>query len=284
MSSDPRNFHEDAELFREALSFTHAKTGFSARFIEKDYYCTLLLEDLLAVGEPPWAFKGGTCLSKVHCDFYRMSEDLDFAYSVPFDAARSQRSTTIASMKEHLTKLPKRLSCFSVVEALRGFNRSMQYIGALGYRSLVTGHDESIKLEFSLREPILEVVEGSPARSLLLDPFRQAAAIEPVDVPVLSFRETYAEKLRAALTRREPAIRDFYDIDFGRRSGKLRLDDRRLIELVGRKLVVQGNDPVDVSAAKHDALKRQIEGATQAGSAGGGLCRVRSRWGLRRCR
>jgi predicted nucleotidyltransferase component of viral defense system len=258
MSSESRFYHEDVELFREALSFTHSKTSFSARLIEKDYYCSLLLEDLLATDDPLWAFKGGTCLSKVHSDFYRMSEDLDFACSLPVDTARSRRSAIIAPMKEHLAKLPKRLPCFGVVETLRGYNSSTQYIGAVGYRSLVTGQDESIKLEFSLREPILEAVKALPACSLLLDPFRQIAAIEPVKVPVLSLRETYAEKLRAALTRREPAIRDFYDIDFSLRSGKLLVGDRRLIELVKRKLAVHGNDPVDVSVEKHNALKRQI--------------------------
>jgi hypothetical protein len=37
--------------------------------IERDYYCSLLLEDLLAVTSQPWVFKGGTCLSKVHSEF-----------------------------------------------------------------------------------------------------------------------------------------------------------------------------------------------------------------------
>ena len=124
----------------------------------------------------------------------------------------------------------------------------------------MTGQDESIKIEFSIREPILEPVERLPARTLLVDPFRQTAMVAPLEVPVLSCRETYAEKLRAALTRREPAIRDFYDIDHGVRSGRLNTDDRRLIDLVRRKLVVTGNDPIDVSDEKHAILKRQVQG------------------------
>jgi hypothetical protein len=86
------------------------------------------------------------------------------------------------------------------------------------------------------------------------------AAIAPVEVPVLSCRETYCEKLRAALTRREPAIRDFYDIDHGVRSGRLSTDDRRVIDLVRSKLAVPGNDPIDISEAKHELLKRQVQG------------------------
>jgi predicted nucleotidyltransferase component of viral defense system len=259
MSLKPQNYHEDIELFREALSFTHSETGFSARLIEKDYYCSLLLQDLLATTSPQWAFKGGTCLSKVHSDFYRMSEDLDFAYSVSFRAARPQRSKMIASVKEHLAKLAQRLACFNVVEPLRGHNNSTQYIASLSYQSALTAQDEPIKMEFSIREPILEPVEYLPARTLLINPFRQTEAIAAVDVPVLSCRETYCEKLRAALTRREPAIRDFYDIDYGVRFGRLRTDDPRVIDLVCSKLAVSGNDPIDVSDAKHRTLKRQVQ-------------------------
>ncbi len=260
MSRESRNYHEDVDLFRAALSYTQSETGFSARLVEKDYYSSLVLEDLVAITSPQWAFKGGTCLSKVHSDFYRMSEDLDFAYSVPVDVPRSQRSKMIVSMKDHFAKIERRLDCFKLVEPLRGFNSSMQYIGIWSYMSVVTGQDEWIKVEFSIREPILEPVEHLPARALLVDPFRQTAVVAPVKLPALSCRETYAEKLRAALTRREPAIRDFYDIDQGIRSGRLKTDERRLIDLVRSKLAVPGNDPLDVSAEKHEILIRQVQG------------------------
>ena len=59
MSREPHNYHEDMDLFREALSFTQSETGFSARLVEKDYYCSLLLQDLLATTTPQWVFKGG---------------------------------------------------------------------------------------------------------------------------------------------------------------------------------------------------------------------------------
>ena len=37
------NAHEDVALFREAVRFTAAESGFVPRLIEKDYFCTLLL-------------------------------------------------------------------------------------------------------------------------------------------------------------------------------------------------------------------------------------------------
>jgi hypothetical protein len=110
------------------------------------------------------------------------------------------------------------------------------------------------RVEFSIREPILEPVEFLPARTLLVDPFRQSVAVAPVSVPTLSLRETYAEKFRAALTRREPAIRDFFDLDHVVRSGRLNAADNHLLELIRQKLAVRGNASIDVSDAKREVL------------------------------
>ena len=48
VSNEPRHqwYHEDLPRFRDALTFTEAESGFSSRLIEKDYICTLILQDL----------------------------------------------------------------------------------------------------------------------------------------------------------------------------------------------------------------------------------------------
>jgi hypothetical protein len=62
----PIRWHEeDPALFHEAIRFTAAETGFIPRLIEKDYFCSVLLE-YLAAGSEALIFKGGTCLAKVH--------------------------------------------------------------------------------------------------------------------------------------------------------------------------------------------------------------------------
>ena len=252
-------YHNDVELFRSALSFTQAETGFSGRLIEKDYYCSLLLEDLLLAVIPGLAFKGGTSLSKIHGEFYRLSEDLDFGISTPVDAPRRDRGKRAAALKEHLATITSRISCFQVVDPLRGYNNSTQYNGRVKYASLISGHSEYIKIEVSVREPILEAIEQLPARMLLLDPFRRLPAVEPVRVAVLSQREAYAEKLRAALSRREPAIRDFYDVDHAYQTNRITTTDPQLIDLLRAKLSVPRNEPVDVSLEKLENLRRQVE-------------------------
>jgi predicted nucleotidyltransferase component of viral defense system len=79
-------FHEDPVLFLDAVNLTVAETAFTARLIEKDYFCSVLLEHLAAVSGGHLVFKGGTCLAKVHTAFYRLSEDLDFVIPTPVDA------------------------------------------------------------------------------------------------------------------------------------------------------------------------------------------------------
>lgn len=245
-------------MFRDALALTRERTGFAERLIEKDYFCTALL-DYLATASHELVFKGGTCLAKVHADFYRLSEDLDFVIPMPTDAPRSQRSQRAAALKAVVTALPKRLPVFRVVEPLTGANSSTQYIAVIGYTSLAVGREEMIKIEVGLREPLLLAVLNGSAQTILLDPVSRKTLIKPMEVRCIARAEAFAEKFRAALSRREAAIRDFYDIDYAVRRLGLRPDDAELIGLVRQKLAVPDNEPVDISEKRLAALRQQVE-------------------------
>jgi predicted nucleotidyltransferase component of viral defense system len=252
------DYHQDTALFGDALRFTAAKTGFSDRLIEKDYYCSVALADLCAPTVSEIVFKGGTCLSKIHADFFRLSEDLDFAISTAIDCTRSQRSQRLAGFKRHFAAIARRCDCFRITEALRGFNNSLQYGARLAYTSVVTGEEDYLKIEVSVREPIIESVKLLPAKTLLVDPFRGTDAVAPFATPVLTLREAYAEKLRAALSRREPAIRDFFDLDHAFSAGTLDVADAQLIQLLKAKLSIPGNGPVNISPEKLGLLRAQV--------------------------
>ena len=238
--------HEDAELFREAVNLTAAETAFAARLIEKDYFCSVLLEHLAAVTGGQLVFKGGTCLAKVHAEFYRLSEDLDFVLPMAVDAPRSERSNRAVGLKKAVAALPRALPCFRVVEPLQGANESTQYIGSVGYVSALDRHEDTIKIEISLREPLLTPTVIGAARTILLDPVSGAPMVPAVPVRCISKAEAIAEKFRAALTRREAAIRDFYDLDYVARKHEVRTEDAELITLVRQKLAVPGNEPVNM--------------------------------------
>jgi predicted nucleotidyltransferase component of viral defense system len=251
--------HEDEALFREALSFTERETSFAARLIEKDYFCTVLLEFLVSHAATELVFKGGTCLAKIHAGFYRLSEDLDFAISVPVDAPRSKRSAKAAPIKAIWDAMPKQLSCFRVTAPLRGANNSTQYLGTAQYRSFVTADPENITIDVALREPFLTPIQDGFANTILLDPITGREAVPPVMMRCISKTEAQAEKARAALTRRDPAIRDYYDLDYAARKALFDPAEPAFIELVKRKLSIPGNAPMDVSEERRRQLLRQVE-------------------------
>jgi predicted nucleotidyltransferase component of viral defense system len=249
---------EDPDYFRAVVRFTSQVTTFAPLLVEKDYSCTVLLEYFSKVTDD-LVFKGGTCLAKVHADFYRLSEDLDFVVPMPVDAPRARRSKQAIPLKEAVEKLPERLSGFRLVDPLRGANNSTQYIAVVGYPSLIRQQEETIKIEVGLREPLLTPVVKSPARTIVLDPVSGKSLVLPVSVRCISKAEAMAEKFRAALSRREAAIRDFFDIDYAVRRLDLHPHDTSFIQLIRHKLDVPGNDPVDVSRERLKTLRQQLE-------------------------
>ena len=91
-----------------------------------------------------------------------------------------------------------------------------------------------------------------------MSPFTRKSLVPNIEVVTLSMQEAIAEKLRAALTRLEPAIRDFFDIDYLASRNKIDLDDRHLFQLLAEKLKVPGNPPIDLSLARKEKLKTQV--------------------------
>src|SRR5262245_28733058 len=136
-AESPIRVHDDVDLFREALRFTSAQSGFVPGLIEKDYFCTLLLDYPSAEVGAELVFKGGTCLTKVHSELYRLSEDLDYTIPVPVDAPRKERSNRAAIVKTAFNGLARAIPTFHVVDPLRGANKSTQYLAIVGYDSIL---------------------------------------------------------------------------------------------------------------------------------------------------
>jgi predicted nucleotidyltransferase component of viral defense system len=252
------HFHGNQQRFRDGLAHTASATGFSERLIEKDYYCSLLLRDFEALFAEGLVFKGGTCLSKVHVEFFRLSEDLDFGISVKPDASRGDRRDAIEPAKQHLPGITTRLPCFIEKVKLTGHNNNRQYNAEYAFRSEITGDMEAIKVEISLREEVLLPAAALPAKTMLIDPMKGTSAVASFTVNAISLAEAYAEKTRAALTRREPAIRDFFDIHAAVQKGLVDHGTPEFLELVAKKLAAT-TDQVDLSDIRVEALRRQIE-------------------------
>ena len=262
MSRDKKSIdllHEDPELFLASVNFTAATTTFAPRLIEKDYFCSVLLRHIFGKLDTPLVFKGGTCLAKVYAGFYRLSEDLDFMISMPVESKRSDRRRQVESLKKMITALPGILPAFRLIEPLKGFNESTQYIGVLGYPSLIYRQMETIKIEVALREPLLLPSTRQKAGTIILDPISTKPMVKPFPITCISKKEAYAEKFRAALTRRDAAIRDFFDIDYAVRQLGLEIRDSSLVRIIQSKLEVPGNESIDVTGKRLESLRLQKE-------------------------
>lgn len=253
------HLHETPDAFRQALSFTEAESGFAQRLVEKDYYCSLILADFEPLFANGLVFKGGTSLSKVHADFYRLSEDLDFAISIPTTARRPDRRRAAAPIENHLKRITERLPAVEIASRLNAHNECRQYEAFLQYASVVTGERETVKVEVAVREPIIESAVFCVGRTLLRHPLLQEMPDAHLSLCVLSLLETYAEKLRAALTRNPPAIRDIFDIADAVYKQRLDFSEPGFLSLVRQKLAVPGNAAIDASATRRRSLENQLE-------------------------
>lgn len=248
----------DPDVFREALSHTEGIKGFSATLIEKDYYCSLVLRSLFDK-DLPIIFKGGTCFSKVYTDFYRLSEDIDLALSVSTAASRSVRRAAIKPVKHAFEKVPALIPGVVIAGLFEGHNKSRQYIGYLRYDSVVLKRQETIKVEVGVREPVLLPVESRTARTMGVNPFNGQEIYPAFPLQTMAFKEACTEKMRAAISRKEPAIRDFFDLFYAKKKMNVDLLAPDFLDLVRKKLAVPGTDPVNLSEDRKVELHRQIK-------------------------
>ncbi|MEI7751733.1 MAG: nucleotidyl transferase AbiEii/AbiGii toxin family protein [Candidatus Omnitrophota bacterium] len=252
----PRNAHLDIPAFRAAVERTAHEFDFRPMLVEKDYFCSLILEAVAPV-EAAWIFKGGTCLSKIYTDFYRLSEDLDFCVPVQATATRTERRRLIDPAKKIVDALSKQIAGVEIEEPLTGRNVSTQYVAAARYKSVISGDWEKVKIEIALREPLFRPAVTGNARTLVRNVFTGVDLVPPFSLRVIDLTEALSEKVRAALTRLEPAIRDFFDLQYALDHLKLRLDEPDFLELLRKKLAITGTGPIQLTQERRKALGQQ---------------------------
>lgn len=249
--------HNNVDRFRAAIEYTAATTGFRRELIEKDYFCSIALAFLFSE-ETPLVFKGGTCLNKIHVGFYRLSEDLDFSIAMNLGATRGDRRKAMEPAKRQFSSIQMAVPALKIVSDLAGHNEGRQYTATLAYQSAVAPMPGTIKFEVGLREPVFDEVQPSSARTLVQDPFKKVDLLSIATVNCLSAREAFSEKIRAALTRKEPAIRDLFDLDYAICHQKVDLNDTGLLDYARRKIAIPGTNAIDVTASRVDALRLQL--------------------------
>lgn len=203
----------DKAALKDLIYYLAGARGFRPGIIEKDYYLTHVLNVVNEHLSNNIVFKGGTLLSKVYLDYHRLSEDLDFSYHGTADmSTRSRRSTAITPVREQMPSFLSMVGLTSDNPAGTGYNNSTQYVFTIFYESIITNREEGIKLEISLREPLILGPEQVSVNHFFQDPFTGEDLLPRGRILAMSKDESVAEKLKAAISRLTPAIRDFYDL------------------------------------------------------------------------
>lgn len=95
--------HNEPELFEQVILRTSEFLSIKAEIIEKDYYVTIFLKELVHVA-PYIIFKGGTSLSKCYHLIERFSEDIDLNIDTaqrPSEGQRRQLKKDIIHVVNH---------------------------------------------------------------------------------------------------------------------------------------------------------------------------------------
>jgi len=240
------------------------KHNFRLEIVEKDYYLTLVLNNVESRLSDKLVLKGGTLLNKIYFGYDRLSEDLDFTYLNKEQlTSRSKRSRAITPIRQKMPEFLKFLRLKSEKPEGQGFNNSTQYVFPISYPSFISGKDENIKIEVSLRQVPIDNPVYNSIKHFYQDPFTGKDLIPANKILSLSLNEAVAEKLKAAITRRDLVIRDYYDLwyiaetNFDFRSKPFITIFKKKLEDEGYKGDYQRNFGLDKNAI--ELLYRQVE-------------------------
>lgn len=252
------------EKLKDIIPALARKNNFRPAIVEKDYYLTVILNNIESGLSDKLILKGGTLLNKIHLDYHRLSEDLDFVYlSKMALTSRSARSKAITSVREKMPKFLELLDLKSKKPKGQGFNNSTQYVFNILYPSFITGKDESVQIEVALRQIPLDKPVHNVIRHFYKDPFTGKDLIPKNKILSLSLNEAVAEKLKAAITRRDLAIRDYYDLWHIAESG-FDFRNKQFLTIFKKKLDAEGylgdyRYNFGLSEESANLLQRQVE-------------------------
>lgn len=167
-----------------------------------------------------------------------MSEDADFV--IPWPSSTNYRSTNAIHTNRVRDTLRAIVSEVGVTQhSFDGerFDRASHIVWTIRYPSELSANREgSILIEVTMR-PVLRQARQARLGSILTGPLM--ATYDHAFCWAMGDAEVRAEKVRAAYTRRDPAIRDFYDLDLFRQvEADMNSDDVR--GLVDAKLAELG--------------------------------------------
>jgi len=198
---------------------------FNQDLFEKDFYLTIILHRI-SREIPEINFKGWTCLNKIYFPYFRLSEDLDFSLSTenPLVESNTKRANFAKEFREKIKRLTdtmwRTLNPDKYHHKKAQGNETLKkkeytYLKyVLSYPSIYDQSTQIIKIELTYTHKQYFPSVEKPIQSLFIDPLTEESIFQPRTIACFDIQEMVAEKCRACLTRRTPAIRDFFDLWF----------------------------------------------------------------------
>jgi len=200
--------------------------------IEKDLILTKILSIL--VGEKDffenYAFKGGTCLTKIHFGYFRFSEDLDFTYlnqNILKNKTKKEMRRIISKEVNKIATLLEKISKEMNLDfkANKNNNKYFEFGGGnryttfkIWFNSVESNQNSFIKIQINYKENILFKIHEPTCYGIFSEKIKKEFLFNfPETVPSFKIKsydlkEILCEKVRAILTRRGVKARDFIDI------------------------------------------------------------------------
>ena len=214
--------------------------------VEKDFFLTRLIWGLAQVHERDLLLKGGTCLSKVDLGYHRMSEDIDVTVPGTPTRYKSTNARLINEVVRSLDAIGHEVGIELVNFDGTRSEKGAHAIWEVRYpSSFIPAASAVIAVEAALR-PVHLQPRKAPLLQLL--PASLLPGYSEAHCWALEFAEVRAEKVRAAFTREEPQIRDFFDLGLLARLGA-DMNSKEFRKLVDAKLAELSALPLEEQPA-----------------------------------
>ena len=219
--------HNDKDLFEKVILDTSEKYNIVPVIIEKDYYVTLFLKEIVK-RQPNIIFKGGTSLSKCYHLINRFSEDIDLNIESDGKPTEGQRKALVNNVKNVIEDYGFELKNPDAIRSRRDFNRFEVDVHSL-FSSDYIKHDLIVETAVFLRSyPSVKKSVSSYVYEYLKSIDRadiiEMFELNPFELQVQAVERTFVDKLFA--------ICDYY-ID-----GKTNEHSRHLYDLYKMSSVV----------------------------------------------
>jgi predicted nucleotidyltransferase component of viral defense system len=221
------NLHYNTQLFSQTLRAASQHLKINLRFVEKDYWITLILKKLSDSRFCDEAvFKGGTSLSKGYRLINRFSEDVDLAIVNTTHKTRNEIKTIIRHLEKDITEELTEIQEEGITSKGSRYRKSLFQYPSIqrndpNNRLIVEINSFANPLPYQKRliqSMVFDFLDQTNNRS-----FIEAYQLHPFEINILNKEQTLLEKL-VSLIRfsldQDPVpsvsskIRHFYDLFF----------------------------------------------------------------------